>query len=86
MPTAAMTSKTIPQLKQGDVVAFHGATFRIVADAAPLDHHMVGVFGCYGEVIEQGTFPSPYLERSGYGLRYRFQGNELRTVTLIEGN
>ncbi len=78
-----MTSKSIPQLKQGDVVAYHSATFRIVEDAKPLAHHVAGVFGCYGEVIAQGTFPSSYLERSGYGMRYWLQGNELATVSLI---
>lgn len=75
-----MLTKTIPQLKKGDIVAAHGGTFEVMEDAKLCGelHHIAGVAvadSICRSGIEQGYF-SP-------GLHWTFQGNDLFTVTVL---
>lgn len=72
-----MQVKSVPQLRQGDIVKFYGGRFLILEDA--FQHRPEGAHGCSGRCLEG--------EIEGYffpGSLWWFQGNEL-SAHSIEG-
>lgn len=71
--------KSVPELKAGDIVPFHGGLFRIADDAVPVTHPVAGVHTALGVCIELGDFPPLYLQVVDGKIGFMFQGNHLAT-------
>ena len=75
-----MTSKTVKDMKAGDVVVFHGGRFRCKEDGRQIPHHLpTPVFACRAECIEgviRGYFKP--------GSEWTFQGNHWAVFRTLD--